>query len=170
MKGFAKGDRRADLVASRISPVLVVVTLAMDVLGWSRNSEASKLIIDAGEDLREAVRDTCARGNQVVHVTDDEVIMRIVPLESYGAECVVIMIESFGHRGSLTQAAKEYKLTTREVEILGFVVQGFGNTEIAETLCIAQWTVADHVKNLLRKTQSTKRIHLLSKIAYGPVH
>ena len=96
--------------------------------------------------------------------------MRIVPLESYGAECVVIMVESFGHRGSLAQAAKAYKLTKREVEILGFVVQGLSNTEIAEMLCIAQSTVADHIKNLLRKTQSTKRIHLLSKIAYGPMN
>jgi DNA-binding CsgD family transcriptional regulator len=160
-------EQRYNVVAARIPPVLVVVTVDMQVLGWSPHSEAAKLIVDAGDDLRDVVRTCCARGQQTVHIIDEDVILRIAPLESHGAECAVIMIESFGHRGSLAKAAKAYRLTKRELEILGFVIQGMSNAEIADRLFIAHSTVADHLKSLLRKTQSTKRIHLLSKLGYG---
>ena len=164
----ALGEKRRSLVAERIPPVLVVVDVELNIIGWSPNSGAAQMLEQSRNDLREAVRACCDSGTQVVHVLEDgDVILRIVPLESYGRQYATIMIESFGQRGSLEKAAKSYGLTKREVEILSCVTQGMSNAEIAEGLYIAHSTVADHIKSLMRKTGTTKRTHLLSKIAYG---
>lgn len=160
-------ERRIRLVAARVTPVLVIVTLDLQVLGWSPNSGAERMIADAGVGLKDAVARSHHGRQQVVHVTDDGVLLRIVPLESRSIPCVAMFIESFGQRGSLAEAAKVHRLTKRETEILGFVIQGLSNAEIADALYIAQSTVADHVKSLMRKTQTTRRIHLLSKVGYG---
>lgn len=160
-------ERRVAIVAGRIAPVLAIVDLDMHVLGWSPNSGAADLIAGAGSELRHAARTCYARGEQIVYSLDDYVILRIVPLESGQANCVAVLIESFGHRGSIDKAAAAYRLTRREREILGYVAQGLSNAEIADYLYIAHSTVADHIKSLMRKTHTTKRIHLLSKIYYG---
>jgi DNA-binding NarL/FixJ family response regulator len=160
-------QQRASLVADRIPPVLIVVDTDLNIIGWSPNSEAAHMLERSHDELLEAVRSCCELGTQVVHVVDEDIVLRIVALQGYSREYAAIMIESFGHRGSLERAAKAYGLTKREVEILSLVVQGMSNAEIAEGLYIAHSTVADHIKSLMRKTRTTKRIHLLSKIAYG---
>ncbi len=49
-------------------------------------------------------------------------------------------------------AVKKMKsLTRREREILGLVVQGLTNKQIAELLCISQATVKTHVENIIEK-------------------
>jgi DNA-binding NarL/FixJ family response regulator len=164
--GYSVREHRTRIVASRMSPVLVFVDLDLNVISWSPDSGTEKMVAAAGPDLRDAVRDCSARGQQIIHVTDEDILLRIIPLQSVITPCVAIMVESFGHRGSLTHAAKAYKLTKREVEILGYVAQGASNAEIAKQLFIARSTVADHIKSLMRKTKTSKRIHLLSKIAY----
>jgi DNA-binding CsgD family transcriptional regulator len=160
-------SRQYSVVASRIPPILVVVDLNLGVLSWSPNSGVASMILQEDTDLREAVRASCARREQIIHILDGDILLRIVPMESQTADCAVIMVESFGHRGSISRAAKIYGLTKRETEILGLVVQGMSNAEIAETLYVAQSTVADHLKNVMRKTQTSKRLHLLSKVTYG---
>jgi DNA-binding NarL/FixJ family response regulator len=49
-------------------------------------------------------------------------------------------------------------LTTREREILAFLVAGRSNREIAKALFISDKTVSVHVTNILRKTNTTTRI------------
>ena len=160
-------ENRTNLVAGRIPPVLVIVDIDLNVIGWSPNSDAVDIIMDSADELRDTVRLCCERRTQMVHIIDGDVLLRIVPLESYAHPFASIMIESFGHRGSLEKAAKAYGLTKREVEILSCVAQGMSNAEIGDGLYIAHSTVADHIKSLMRKTHTSKRIHLLSKIAYG---
>jgi predicted ATPase/DNA-binding CsgD family transcriptional regulator len=48
-------------------------------------------------------------------------------------------------------------LTQREVEVIGLVAQGRSNRKIAEELFITENTVANHVKNILSKTQTSNR-------------
>jgi len=160
-------DRRARVVAARGTPVLIIVGLDLRVLGWSPNSGAQRVIADAGPDLKEAIERSFHSRRQIIHVMNDDILLRIAPLESQSVPCVVMFIESFGHRSSLAEAAKTHRLTKRETEILGFVIQGLSNAEIADELYIAHSTVADHIKSLMRKTQTTRRIHLLSKVGYG---
>jgi DNA-binding CsgD family transcriptional regulator len=44
------------------------------------------------------------------------------------------------------------ELSSREVEILSLVAQGMSNREIGATLFISEHTVANHIRNILRKT------------------
>ncbi len=50
------------------------------------------------------------------------------------------------------------KLTPREREILGFLVQGLSNKEIARQLKLAESTIKIHVQNLLRKLGMSSRV------------
>lgn len=49
------------------------------------------------------------------------------------------------------------ELTEREVEVLRLIAKGRTNRQIADTLFITENTVANHVKNVLSKTQSANR-------------
>ena len=51
-------------------------------------------------------------------------------------------------------------LTTREHEILGYLVAGATYAEIANTLVISEKIVSSHVSNLLRKTHTSSRVEL----------
>lgn len=58
------------------------------------------------------------------------------------------------------QSAVPPGLTTREHEILGYLVAGSTYAEIANTLVISEKTVSSHVSNLLRKTDTSSRVEL----------
>ncbi|MBL7261185.1 response regulator transcription factor [Actinoplanes sp. LDG1-01] len=51
-------------------------------------------------------------------------------------------------------------LTSRENEVLGHVVAGRTNAEIAAELVLSEKTVSVHVSNMLRKTGAANRIEL----------
>jgi DNA-binding CsgD family transcriptional regulator len=54
------------------------------------------------------------------------------------------------------------KLTIREIEILGLVMQGFTNHEISEKLFISYETVKSHRKKILEKTGAKNTAALIS--------
>jgi len=53
-------------------------------------------------------------------------------------------------------------LTTREIEVLGLLVKGMSNPEIAQQLFISRSTVKVHVSNLLAKLGASKRAEAVS--------
>ncbi|UXN24395.1 LuxR C-terminal-related transcriptional regulator [Curtobacterium flaccumfaciens] len=62
--------------------------------------------------------------------------------------CGVVMLSPAGHlRG----------LTPRELEVLGHVIEGCSNLEIARALAIAPRTVAAHLEHILAKLDATSR-------------
>lgn len=52
--------------------------------------------------------------------------------------------------------------TLREQQVLGLLLQGFTNKEIALRLCISGYTVRDHVSSLLRKNHVKTRAELMA--------
>ena len=44
-----------------------------------------------------------------------------------------------------------HELTARELDVLGLIVRGFSNRQISAELAIAEYTVKNHVKNILGK-------------------
>jgi DNA-binding NarL/FixJ family response regulator len=52
---------------------------------------------------------------------------------------------------TLAAHATRPELTARELEVLGLIVRGMGNKQIASELHIAEYTVKNHVKNVLSK-------------------
>lgn len=57
---------------------------------------------------------------------------------------------------------KDHKLSIREVEILGLIMQGYTNKKIAEKLFISFETVRSHRKNILDKTGSSNTAALIN--------
>ncbi|MFJ7885571.1 LuxR C-terminal-related transcriptional regulator [Pseudomonas sp. NPDC096917] len=58
----------------------------------------------------------------------------------------------------------DVELTCREKEVMGLLVQGYTNKEIALRLCISDFTVRDHVSSLLLKygVENRKRLMVVS--------
>ena len=54
-------------------------------------------------------------------------------------------------------APLDVELTAREIEVLGCLVAGMSNKQVAKALGISVRTVTVHVSNLLRKTGSASR-------------
>jgi DNA-binding CsgD family transcriptional regulator len=54
------------------------------------------------------------------------------------------------------------KLSIREIEVLGLIMQGFTNIEISEKLFISYETVKSHRKKILEKTNSKNTAALIS--------
>jgi DNA-binding CsgD family transcriptional regulator len=59
-----------------------------------------------------------------------------------------------------------YRLTEREIEVVGLVVRGHSNAEIARALWLSPYTVADHVKNVFEKTGVRSRGELTSRLFF----
>lgn len=60
--------------------------------------------------------------------------------------------------------AKEYKLTSRELELLSLVCRGMSNPDIAEKLYISESTVKQHLSHIYKKTNVKNRYELIQKI------
>jgi len=59
-------------------------------------------------------------------------------------------------------AALPAGLSSREVEILGLVARGLSNREIGKALFISEHTAANHIRNILRKTDCANRTEAAS--------
>lgn len=61
----------------------------------------------------------------------------------------------------------ERGLSLRETEVVGAVLQGFRNAEIAAQLFITEWTVKDHMKHIFHKLGVSSRAGLLKALYAG---
>lgn len=55
-------------------------------------------------------------------------------------------------------------LTPREKHVAQHLADGLTNKKIANKLDLSEYTVKDHVKRLMRKTQTTTRTAVVSKL------
>jgi DNA-binding NarL/FixJ family response regulator len=156
--------RRIRAVAARTAALLVVVDLDLRPLGAS-NATALAIVTSAGFDLTVAVQRCHHLARQAIHVTDNDFVLRLIPLTGGDIPIVGIQIETYRRHTSYADAAKTYRITKREMEILQLVLTGASNAQIAQALYIAPSTVADHVKSLMKKTKTTKRTALMSKFS-----
>lgn len=58
-----------------------------------------------------------------------------------------------------------FKITTREAQVLTCLMAGKTNPEIAQRLGISASTVSSHLKNLMTKTQTRTRTHLVCMLS-----
>jgi DNA-binding CsgD family transcriptional regulator len=71
---------------------------------------------------------------------------------------------------AVQHAAKRWDLTRRQAEVLGELVEGRANKEIADKLGCALGTVELHVSAILRKTRCPSRSAVVSAVIKGGTH
>ncbi len=115
--------------------------------------------------IQEAVR-ALPVGDDTVIEPVPSLLFRVAKLAGRSKDTVIaLQIEHVQQRReALPGAVKRYKLTAREAGVLTLIMRGRSSTEIAEELSIAETTVADYVKRLLRKTFSKNRAEMLAKV------
>jgi DNA-binding NarL/FixJ family response regulator len=57
-------------------------------------------------------------------------------------------------------AKKNFGLTARELDVVGSIVSGFTNKEIAEKFSISEQTVKHHLRNIFDKVGVSNRLEL----------
>lgn len=60
---------------------------------------------------------------------------------------------------------KKYKLSERELEIVGLIQKGYKSYEIADKLFLSKSTIDTHRKNILRKTNSSSLFEIINKLS-----
>ncbi len=79
----------------------------------------------------------------------------------------VVTLQEHTHLQPRQTRAYPCGLTQREVEVLHLLVAGKSNRDIAAVLCISSNTVANHVRNILTKTNTANRTEA---VAYAIHH
>ena len=78
----------------------------------------------------------------------------------------LILLEKLGRRTQVptNEAKRHFHLTDREHEIVVHLADGRTNREIADLLEISEHTVKEHIKHVLRKTETTTRTGILAQL------
>ncbi len=79
---------------------------------------------------------------------------------------LVVTLEELGRRQHLNtdQAKERFQLTNREQSVVENLAKGWTNKEIANALQITEQTVKEHIKHIMRKTNSTTRTGILVQV------
>ena len=57
--------------------------------------------------------------------------------------------------------------TKRETEVLGLLVRGFSNQQIADSIGVSYYTATTHLKNIYKKLGVHKRTEAMAKVLLG---
>jgi DNA-binding CsgD family transcriptional regulator len=90
--------------------------------------------------------------------------VRVTRLDGRDCSFFAVSVEFFRGGDSLSRAARKYRLTPREVDVLGLILEGQSAIEISQTLKIAETTVQGYYKRLLNKTQSRNRPAMVANV------
>lgn len=69
-------------------------------------------------------------------------------------------LEGDAEREAATPERKDYRLTPREMEVIGCIVEGYSNRDIARQFGISEETVKRHLSNIFDKTAVSTRLEL----------
>lgn len=79
---------------------------------------------------------------------------------------IMVLLEKIiqKHEINLEKVQKEFKISKRELEVVRLICEGLANKDISEKLFISEYTVKDHIKNILRKMGVTSRSQIISSL------
>lgn len=60
------------------------------------------------------------------------------------------------------EAKKKFEFTKREMEVLRLLCEGYSNKKISDELFIGEYTVKDHIKNIMRKMKVASRSGIIA--------
>ncbi len=115
--------------------------------------------------LRDAVRRVETTGRDVVIEPVPSLVVRVSRLRgARGKTVMALLVEERSVRDSVKRAREHYRLTNRESEVLRLVLRGHSGEEIGRAMCVAETTVSDYIKTLLRKTDSRNRAEMIARV------
>ncbi|HEY8313053.1 MAG TPA: LuxR C-terminal-related transcriptional regulator [Candidatus Baltobacteraceae bacterium] len=91
------------------------------------------------------------------------IILRISRLAGAAGSFIAVFIEQHSRREDLADAALRYHLSRRELEVLALILAGLTAEEIAARLFLAETTVCDYFKHLIKKTGARNRAEMLGR-------
>lgn len=168
-------ETHPDVLIIDTSPVLADALMATNKI--SRLSPRTKITVltDSGneEELFSAIKQG-ARGYLNKDISVDDFI-KCIELIAQGEIVIAPAISTKSlkdlmQRGGIRKgkdAENKLPLSSRELEIVGLVANGFTNKEIAQKLSITDNTSKVHIRNILNKLQLKNRQHLA---AYAVQH
>jgi DNA-binding CsgD family transcriptional regulator len=90
--------------------------------------------------------------------------LRLSPLAGPEGELSVLVMEADSRDGTIERAARQYRLTRRQTEVLGLVLDGASTSDVAHALVISEYTAQGYFKSLLAKTNSRNRAGMVAKV------
>lgn len=88
--------------------------------------------------------------------------------ESPPSHVMVLMEKMIRNRQVDVEKVREkFQLSKRETEVVRLICQGLANKEIAGAIFISEFTVKDHIKNIMRKMGSGSRNEIIASLMCG---
>lgn len=83
-----------------------------------------------------------------------------------GPTHIMVLIEKIvsKHHVNFEKAQEDFVLTKRELEVLMLVCEGLANKGISERLYISEYTVKDHIKNIMKKMGVGSRNEIMAAL------
>ena len=76
---------------------------------------------------------------------------------------IMILIENIAEKSlDFKKIQVKYKLTKRQMEVLMLICEGFTNKEISDKLFISEYTVKDHIKDIMKKLKVNSRNEIIA--------
>lgn len=171
-----------ELVRGRSSPGVLILDRENKIL--YANGESFRLLKNPQE-LPPVIRDLCnelrsaqAKGrdtglasgrNCALLWIDGESLCSLrafligAPAKGSAATHVMVLVEKVTEQRGLNfkRAKTQYGLTDREIEVVALVAQGLPNKEIGSRLFLSEYTIKDHVKNVMRKMSAASRSEII---------
>lgn len=161
-----------EIISQRSSPGILIYSQGLELLYM--NSEARSLL---GRGIPEEIASLAARANSngqkedstLISVNGGEYTARSVPLFRHlDSEPfhLMIILEKYSLRSRLDieRVRARFGLTNRETQVVSEIVKGSSNLEIAFSLSISEYTVKDHIKNVMGKLGVNSRSMIICRV------
>lgn len=148
----------------RRAPRFVIVNESAEIVMALADPEAGNMPFSPALTKKLIAEIESEKKNEVFAIVTPTTVVRATPMSGREGRFYALFVEHVESRDLLANASENYGLSLRELDVLRLVLHGMNTAEIAHRLCIANTTVHAHVKNIARKTKSTKRTEILAKL------
>ena len=114
--------------------------------------------------MRRAAED--GESSASVLLTDD-LVVHLATLEGVAGARISALFEPFQRRDPVGVAARTFKLTPREADVLRYLLRGCSAAEIAAELSLSELTISDYFKSLHKKTKSATLSGTIATLLHG---